>query len=393
LFHAIAVMRRRHLRHMPVVDGVGDVVGMLDLHVALSVASEQMLSQIDRLTHEETLEGMKEVKAAQVEIAAELFTDDVRAPEIQALLSHVNRDLMGRLSRLCLREMRDAGIGEPPLPFSVIVMGSVGRGESYVFPDQDFGMIVADYPDADHYRIDAWYTDLGARLADSMDAVGFPYCKGGVMAHNPLWRKTLSQWREQIDIWIRRRNDNFLRLADIFFDFRPVYGDLRLAAELRDHVTGSLKGNHLFLKSMHGIDDHKVALGLFNRFITEKDDKAHLGELNLKFTGTLPLVEAVRILALREGVPETSTRARMAALHAAGVLGDGEYDYLSGAFSHITGLLLRQQIADYTAGRKVSNYVPPETLTQREKDMLVDSFKAISAFLGRLRHELTGELF
>ena len=31
-------------------------------------------------------------------------------------------------------------------------MGSGGRGESYLFPDQDNGFILADYPDAEHTR-------------------------------------------------------------------------------------------------------------------------------------------------------------------------------------------------------------------------------------------------
>ncbi len=393
LFHGIAVMRRNNLRHLPVVGAAGGVAGILDLHAVLAVASREMVGQIDRLTHEETIEGMKEVKATQVSVADELFRDNVPAPEIQALLSHVDRDLFARLTRLCVREMAADGRGEAPLAFSVIVMGSVGRGECYVYPDQDFGLIVEDYPDTAHDRIDRWFVELGVRLADALDAVGFPYCKGGVMASNPLWRKSLAQWREQIDIWIRRSNPTFIRLADIFFDFVPVHGAEDLAGALRDHITRRLKGNHAFLRAMFGLEERKVALGLFNRFITERNVPGHIGEINLKFTGTLPLVEATRILALREGIAETSTLGRIARLHAAGVLDDDEEDYLRGAFRLMTELLLRRQIADFRNGRKVNNYVHPDSLSEREKDMLIDSFKAITALLDRIRSELTGKIF
>ncbi len=139
-------------------------------------------------------------------------------------------------------------------------------------------------------------------------------------------------------------------------------------------------------------DDRKVALGLFNRFITERRVEAHRGEINLKFTGTLPLVQAVRILALREGIAETSTLARMAALHGAGVLSDDEHDYLRGAYAHITRLMLRQQIADFKAGNDVSNYVHPKGLSERERDMLVDSFQAIRRLRQQVRAEFTGEI-
>ena len=39
MFHAIARMRRRHLRHMPMIDGSGAVLGVLDLHRAFDASA------------------------------------------------------------------------------------------------------------------------------------------------------------------------------------------------------------------------------------------------------------------------------------------------------------------------------------------------------------------
>ena len=44
LYYAIARMRRRGLRHMPVVDGEGRLCGMLNLHDALAAASETLIT-------------------------------------------------------------------------------------------------------------------------------------------------------------------------------------------------------------------------------------------------------------------------------------------------------------------------------------------------------------
>ena len=63
------------------------------------------------------------------------------------------------------------------------------------------------------------------------------------------------------------------------------------------------------------------------------------------------------------------------------------------AFDHITGLQLRQQIADYDAGRRVSNFVDPAALTAREVDLLKDGFRAINDFRALVRAELTGDVF
>ncbi len=393
LYHAIAKMRRGRLRHMPVVDAHGGVVGGLQLHNALAMAAQQMVSQIEILTHSETVDGMKHTKQAQVEVAKQLCRDAVPAPEIQALLSRINNDMCRRIVELCVRRMTDSEWGPPPVDFDVIVMGSGGRGESYLYPDQDNGFVLADYPDALHAEIDPWFIQLAERMTAALNQVGFEYCKGNVMATNPLWRKTISQWREQIGRWVGKGSGTVLRLADIFFDFVPVYGAGELTADLRAYVTEAAR-RPFFLREMYKLDEeHEVALGPFNRLLLDKLEGPNKGKLNLKLTGTLPLVGAVRIAALARGIAEPSTLKRISELHERAKMTDDEQDYLSGAYRHIANLLLRQQLRDFGAGNAVGNHVSIDMLSKRERDMLIDGFKAIKHYRSRLRSELTGQVF
>jgi signal-transduction protein with cAMP-binding, CBS, and nucleotidyltransferase domain len=394
LYYAIARMRRAGLRHMPVVDDSGRLVGMLDLHDALAAVSQTLMAQIDALTQDSSIDGLKQVKSAEAELAQQLLDENLPATEILALLTHINNDICRRVVDLELAAMADEGLGTPPVEFSVIVMGSSGRGENFLFPDQDNGMILAPYPDDRHAEIDRWFIELAERMTRDLDAVGVPKCKGDVMATNPLWRKTLPQWKEQVGRWSRKRNIAVVRLSDIFFDFRCVWGDPAMADELRQFVTAAVRGNPAFLREMFADDaDHGVALGWFGRFITEKEKEAFKGQMNLKHAGTLPLVETMRIMALREGIVETSTLGRMDALKAKGLLTADDHDYLVGAFRHIARLLLQQQLRDYAAGKPVSNYVPPESLTERERDILIEGFRAIRTVRRYLQSEMTGELF
>ena len=163
---AIGFMRRHRLRHMPVVDGEGAVVGMLELHEALAVAAGPMVEDIDRLTHEDSLAGLAEVKAAQVQLAERLLADGVPAPEIQALVADINNDIHRRVLRPAGGGARGRGQGPPPVPFACIVMGSGGRGESLLFPDQDNGFVLADYPDERHAEIDPWFVELAVAADD-----------------------------------------------------------------------------------------------------------------------------------------------------------------------------------------------------------------------------------
>lgn len=394
LFQAIGYMRRRGLRHMPVVQtGSGEIVGILELQAALGVAAARMVEHIDRLTHSTTLQGMEQTKQAQVVVAEQLFDDSTAAPDVQKFITGINNDLYRRIVDLCLADMAGTKWGPAPAAFDVVVMGSGGRGESFLYPDQDNGFIIADYPDALHRDIDPWFIELGRRMTDGLNQVGFPYCNGYVMATNPLWRKTITQWKSQIDRWIGKGAGMVLRLADIFFDFTAVHGDGSLTRELRDHVTATAH-RPFFLREMFELDsDHEVALGPFNRLLVDREEGPGKGKLNLKLTGTLPLVGAARIGALANRIPETSTMARIDALHRMGRLSEDERDYLAGAYSHITNLVLRQQIRDYSAGRQVGNHVALADISERERDQLVDGLKAIRRFRKSVRMELTGELF
>jgi signal-transduction protein with cAMP-binding, CBS, and nucleotidyltransferase domain len=393
LYHAIAEMRRSELRHMPVVDSQDRTVGVLHLHEVLAAAASQVVEQIDLLTHSETIDGMKKTKAAQAEVSIQLLGDSVPAPEIQSLITSINNDLYRRIVGLIVWRMMTGGWGPPPVAFDVIVMGSGGRGESYLYPDQDNGFILEDYPDDRHEEVDRWFIELATRMTDALNETGFNYCKGNVMATNPLWRKSISQWRQQISSWIGKGSGMVLRLADIFFDFEAVYGDGVLTRKLRQHVT-RVSREPFFLREMFKFDqEHEVALGPFNRLLKDHHDGPQKGKINLKLTGTLPLVGAVRISALANGIAETSTLKRIDRLLENGWLNADEQDYLAGAYRHIAKLLLRQQLRDFGKGKKVGNHVAKADISKRERDMLIDAFKAIKKYRKRLRGELTGDIF
>lgn len=393
LFHGIAVMQKFGLLHMPVLDRSGHLTGILDLHDALTGASTRIMDLIERLTHDETPEGLKLVKEAESEVADALLRDSIPATEIQTLLTQINNDINRRVLDIILNELNEEGWGGPPVEFDMIVMGSGGRGESFLFPDQDNGFILTDYPDRQHPAVDSYFMEAAERMGVMLDSVGIPRCRGYVMAVNPTWRKSLSQWYVQIDNWLETPNPTTLRYIDIFFDFQHVSGKEDLAVLLRKHVTNAISQNHVFLREMQLVQqDHGVSLSRFGRLVPDQDPP-HKGELDLKYRGVLPLVEAVRLLALREGISMTSTLERIGALHASGVMSYSERDSLSKAFQNLTTFILRQQIRDFNNKSQVSAHVSPDSLSGSEKDDLTDSLHAINELRGRVHSEFTGDVF
>ncbi len=381
LYVAIATMRRRGWRHLPVVDDDGRLVGIVERHEALAMAAEHTVGLIEAVTHEGTLDGLREIKAVQVEVADSLLRDHVPAAEVQRMLTRLNRDIHRRVVDLCVAAMAADGRGPPPVDFALIIMGSGGRGENYLYPDQDNGLILDDYADAEHGRIDGWFVELATRLTAMLDAVGFPLCRGNVMATNPVWRKTRGQWREQLRVWGRRHGLTVVRLSDIFFDFRSGAGRRDFARELRRAVFAMLRESPAFVADMaREAAGHGVALGWLGRLRPGAGKAARRGEIDLKHHGLVALVTNVRLMALRHGIEETPTLDRIERLAQAGAIDGNRRDDLAAAFETVTGLLLRRQIEDFRAGRPVGYAIQPKALSRRERRGLVEALQAIAAF-------------
>ena len=100
--------------------------------------------------------------------------------------------------------------------------------------------------------IDPYFIEFSVRLTTALDRAGFPLCRGHVMATNPVWRKTLEQWQAQVGRWAWQRSGQAVLSADIFLDFRPVYGDASLATRLRDEVLGIAAANPAFVRRYPG---------------------------------------------------------------------------------------------------------------------------------------------
>ena len=211
---------------------------------------------------DESPDGLKRVKQCEADLAEDALHDGAPVAEVQALLTEINFELHRRALMRAINTMAADGWGGPPVPFALIVMGSAGRGESLLAPDQDNGFILADYDDAAHARIDAYFVPLAVRFTQLLDAIGFPLCVGNVMATNPVWRKRISEWRKQIAVWLRRRTETQLLLSDILVDFQHVWGDAALSQALRSHIMQAIAESPTFVKDLFSIEaDHGAALG------------------------------------------------------------------------------------------------------------------------------------
>jgi signal-transduction protein with cAMP-binding, CBS, and nucleotidyltransferase domain len=363
---AVARMRRKGRHALAVVKPDGAPAGLLTIEAALT----PLLLPCTAL-----LDGSAVPGAVQhAELASALLRDGQDSVAVQRTLAALNDAAMEAIATRTVSDMSEEGWSQPPVGFALIVMGSSGRRESFLHPDQDNGLVLDCYPDDEHAAIDPYFIEFSHRLTTALDGAGFPLCIGHVMATNPVWRKTLDQWTSQISRWARERNGQAVLSADIFLDFRPIFGDTSLAARLRETVLGIAAAHPAFVRQISWQEGRDtVPISLFGQIIADHDG----GRIDLKLRGTLPLVSLVRYMALRNGIGATGTLDRLAALCAQGAISQGLNAALVEDFAVLTDLRLRQQLANRATGATPDNRLELSGLAERDRARLVQVFRTI----------------
>lgn len=373
VYRAIGRMTRLGVRHLAVVDAKNRLCGVVTTRTLLKQRATLSVALGDAVSVASDAAALGEVVRQLPPLAKSLLEEEMGAREIAAVISGVIRDVSARAADLATATMTGEAWGPPPLPYTYLVLGSAGRGESLLAPDQDNALIYADPADAaEGEAAERWFAELGRRAAAMLDVAGVPYCKGLVMASEPRWRQSVTGWQAQIDHWVASASGESLLNVDIFYDFVAVTGDAALAAGLRADATDAAGGNLPFLRflALH-LEDLRPPFGLFGQLRTEA------GRIDLKKYALLPLVTGARVVALKRHVNATGTMARLEAAHEAGLVGDRDLTMISAAHETVLGSVLRQQIADIEAGKPPGSWVDYGALDRDARAEIRHALRAI----------------
>ena len=344
LADAALAMARHGFRHI-VVTRDGRLAG---------VVSERDLFALQRLGLRRTAERIR--AAAQLgplveaahdirQLTRHLLAQGVAAGPLTAMTSALNDALTRRVIELAAARHSLDGA------WCWLALGSEGRMEQTFVTDQDNALIIQGEQQP--------FLVFADQVNRDLDACGYPLCKGDIMARNPRWCLSPQEWRRNFDGWIRNNDPQALMHAGIFFDFRPLAGEARLAGELREAVLAQTKANRTFLRAMAqaALQGARPPLGLLSDFSSD--------QLDLKLAGARPFVDAARVLALAEARSETNTAAR---LQAAGE------PTAADAFHYVQTLRLRRE----------SNQLSVAGLDDIERRVLKGAFRQAALLQQRL---------
>ncbi len=368
LYRALGLMARRGLRYLAATGPDGAVSGVFTLRSLLRERALATLALGDRIADAQDSATLAQVQAELPGLAGALLADGLDARQVAAIISAEGRAMTARAAELAERIMVEDGRGPAPAPYCLLVLGSGGRGESLLAPDQDNAVIIDDAYRGDLDAPDDWFTLWAGHLNRLVDEAGIPCCKGGVMANNRAWRKRLAEWRAQVNAWVANPKPETLLNVNIFFDFAPVLGTSALAWALRAHALDSAKRApaRVLLRALaENAGGHGGVLGVFGGFRKDKQ-----GRTDLKGGALFALVSGARVMALAHHVSATATPDRLRLASEQAGTGAADARILTGIHEMVLRLILIQQIEDIAAGIPPSNTVDTARLGRDQRKTL-----------------------
>ncbi|WJY97426.1 DUF294 nucleotidyltransferase-like domain-containing protein [Corynebacterium fournieri] len=378
VFEAMLTMSELGIHHLPVADQseVLGVVTAADIMRLLQADPIYLAADVARSCLDE-LEGAYRDAGR---VAVRFFERGASAGETQRLLTSIADAVARRLGALGVEKL-----GPPPVPFAFVAVGSQARGEMGPASDQDNALVLADdYDPAAHGQ---YFDQLSTFICEGLDRAGQTLCPGEMMAMNPKWRMTVQQWDRVFHGWVTAPQPDALLHAQVFFDFRAVFGYgegwQEMAARVRASALSSAHRSrrlHTHLAALATFREPPV--GFFRGFVVERSGEyAHT--LDIKRGGTAAVVQMARLYAIAAGADEVDTISRLNAAAGGPVSAKGAADLLD-AYEYLADLAMRHQAAQVRAGEQPNYHVDPKQLPERDRAALRDAFGVIKSLQNAL---------
>lgn len=317
---------------------------------------------------------------------ARLSERAVSPGEIGALLS-----ALGEATTQRLLQLAEGELGPPPVPYAFVVAGSLARYEQIAASDQDNVLVLSNAYQAS--RHDDYFSRLARQVCDGLAMCGYTYCPGEIMASNPNWRQTRSNWHGLFSNWIQTPDPVALLNASIHFDQRAQFGDATLLQDLRADVLRQTRANRIFLAHLAAsAEQFRPALAWHGGLRWKRNSEGKRC-IDLKKYGVTPVVDLARVHALASGHSATATRSRLAAMRSERMLSATESDDLNEAFDLVSTLRIGHQARQIRVGQQPDHLVLQREMSRARQADLKQAFRVIRAAQRRMARRFNSSAF
>jgi len=363
-------MLERAVHHAPVVESNGRLVGVITDTDLMGPANTPFALQhaIGRAEDRQAVVTTGRRLPGLVSTLVEADVDPVDIGHIVALTI----DAMTRR----LVELASGELGDPPVPWAWLALGSAARQEQALVTDQDHALAY-DPGDGTEDEVDPHFAALAEQVTSDLEAAGIPRCKGNAMATTRELRHGVEGWIDVYRSWIRDPGIKGSEMLSIVFDYRRVIGALDVEAPL-DALVREAAERPTFVRHLaHRALDLRPPTRLLGGFRLESKGE-HAGRFDIKHGGITIIGNLARAAAIGAGLSEKRTIARLRAAAYSDAIPEDEAGELEEAFRFLWGVRLRHQAEQHRSGMEPDDFVGPDELGPVARQGAKEALRAIA---------------
>jgi PAS domain S-box-containing protein len=378
VFDALNISDEKKINHLVVKSETGQIIGVLRINDIYRTLKNSLSFLIHNIKNSETIDDLKqEYKKFQL-LVKPLINSEVSVKFITNITSSFSDSVTKKIIELSINE-----IGEPPVCFSFICLGSEGRMEETLFTDQDNAIVYENVPSELEVAVNKYFNSLGEKVCNSLNEVGYLFCKGNIMAKNPQWCQSISVWEQNFANWIATPESQNLLDATIFFDFRIVYGNETLTDRLKLTIDNLVKEYPMFFYHL-----------AYNTFNTKAPQISTGNIISDKLIDNFDLKSAVnliimfaRIYSLKNNLWLTNTLERLNNLKAKQIVNPASIDEIIFAYNFLMKLRFKNQVVLLDNNMPLSNQLNTKKMIDIELQILKKVLSVIPSFQNKLNFD------
>lgn len=374
LFKAVFLMAKHTIHRLIVIDQNGDLSGVLTDTDFLRIQTCSPLYLVQEIESATTIDQLRQIGKKMTGMLQYAVSTNADAYSLIQLISHFNDAFTQRLIYI-LDIHHDVRL---PTGAAYLVMGSEGRCEQTLRTDQDSAIVYRDNLSPENLIEVQRFADS---IVTALESAGIPLCTGNMMANNPEWCHSISEWKHLTTEWITRPSPENTVFFGVFQDVRVLHGEAAFEEELRSHIIECARLNSIFFPGMAcNIVRFEPPLGMFGGLRAEKSGKVR-GKIDLKKGGLFTLTRGIGLIALEAGIMGGTTWDKLSRLHHLNIASDHDLETLTESFTFLIRLRLEKQLGAVSAGTEPDNLVDLQALTFKERDRLRSAFNGVKTLI------------
>ena len=354
--------------HFPVVDGSGSVVGVVTDTDLMGLGRNTPFALKSAIARAPDRDGVVRAIGDLPEVIASLVESSADPVDIGHVIAFSIDAATRRLLELAISEL-----GNPPVEWAWLALGSAARQEQAIHTDQDHALAF----EGDREVAEPALAPLAEFVTAGLEQAGFARCRGEVMAANPALRLSVEEWVARFDHWMNLQTPKASEQLSVVFDFRSVTGDLNAEGPLNEAMKLAVERpvflQHLARRAL----DLKPPIGFVGKLRVERGGERP-GTVNLKHGGILIIGNIARAYAIRAGLTAKRTVDRLRAAEQAGEIDAETREGLEEAFRFLWDVRLRHHVDQLRAGESLDDFVDPKELGGVAQQGLKEAFRIVA---------------